>query len=130
MSAGLGMPSLLLAGITLLVAPVAAQPGIAQSDRKGAPELVTSGEYPAVRHVVAHAHRMTWFGCFGYLYFSRDKVRYEVVHPQRSKEHSFELPRSALKRGVDFALTDAAEMRLRTAGADDALLLAITKGKK
>ncbi len=98
MSAGLGMPSLLLAGITLLVAPVAAQPGIAQSDRKGAPELVTSGEYPAVRHVVAHAHRMPWFGCFGYLYFSRDKVRYEVVHPQRSKEHSFELPRSALKQ--------------------------------
>lgn len=32
--------------------------------------------------------------------------------------------------GVDFPLTDDAERRLRTAGADDTLLLAIAKGKK
>jgi PEGA domain-containing protein len=34
------------------------------------------------------------------------------------------------ERGVDFALNDAAEQRLRKAGADDALLLAIAKAKK
>lgn len=34
------------------------------------------------------------------------------------------------KFGVDFALNDAAEQRLRHAGADDALLLAIAKAKK
>jgi len=34
------------------------------------------------------------------------------------------------ERGVDFALTDAAEKRLRAAGAHSELLLAITKAKK
>jgi hypothetical protein len=34
------------------------------------------------------------------------------------------------KYGVDFALNDPAEQRLRKAGADDALLLAIAKAKK
>jgi hypothetical protein len=34
------------------------------------------------------------------------------------------------ERGVDFAVDDAAEKRLRAAGADDALLLAIAKGKR
>ncbi|MGH9576687.1 MAG: hypothetical protein ACRD3R_04540, partial [Terriglobales bacterium] len=39
---------------------------------------------------------MTDAGCFGYLYFLRDKIRYEATG-QRAKEHSFELPRSDLK---------------------------------
>ena len=49
-----------------------------------------------VRFSVAHAHKnSSW--CMGYLYISHDKIRYAVVRPDKSKNHSFEIPRSALK---------------------------------
>jgi len=47
-----------------------------------------------LRYPVAHQHAMT--GCYGYLYVSRDSMRYEVVQPEKDKGHSFERPRSQL----------------------------------
>ncbi|HEX4605888.1 MAG TPA: hypothetical protein VH724_17935, partial [Candidatus Angelobacter sp.] len=36
-----------------------------------------------VRFAVAHQHAMSW--CYGYLYVSTDKIRYEVVQPQSNR---------------------------------------------
>ncbi|MGH9602768.1 MAG: M48 family metalloprotease, partial [Terriglobales bacterium] len=51
-----------------------------------------------------------------------DMLRGEIAPPRVSV--------LVYERGVNFALTDAVEQQLRAAGADDALLLAITKAKK
>ena len=45
-----------------------------------------------MRFAVAHQHSFSW--CYGYLYVSQDKVRYEVVQPQSNRNHSFEVPRT------------------------------------
>jgi hypothetical protein len=55
-----------------------------------APQLVTPGPDPVIRIPAAHQHAAS--GCIGYLYFSRKTIRYEVAHPDRDKEHSFEEP--------------------------------------
>ncbi|MBZ5646832.1 MAG: hypothetical protein LAN37_06370 [Acidobacteriia bacterium] len=57
-------------------------------------ELVSAGDHPVFRYPVAHQHAAS--GCGGYLYFSRDTIRYEVVHPESDKGHSFEYKRSDL----------------------------------
>ena len=57
-------------------------------------ELVTGGDHPVFRYPVAHQHAAS--GCGGYLYFSRDSIRYEVVRPEGDKGHSFEQKRSDL----------------------------------
>jgi hypothetical protein len=57
-------------------------------------ELVTAGDHPVFRYPVAHQHAAS--GCGGYLYFSRDTIRYEVVKPESDKRHSFEQKRSDL----------------------------------
>ncbi|HKO03985.1 MAG TPA: hypothetical protein VJW51_04515 [Candidatus Acidoferrales bacterium] len=59
-----------------------------------APQLVTTGPEPAVRFPVVHQHAAS--GCGGYLYFSKRTIRYEVLHPDKDKGHSFEYPMSDL----------------------------------
>jgi hypothetical protein len=59
-----------------------------------APQLITSGAEPVVRFPVAHQHAAS--GCGGYLYFSKRTIRFEVLHPDRDKSHSFEYPISDL----------------------------------
>jgi len=49
-----------------------------------------------VRFPVAHAHKAGSF-CEGYLYISHHSVRYEVIKPDKDKNHSFDIPRSELK---------------------------------
>jgi len=58
------------------------------------PQLVTAEPDPVIRIPVGHQHAAT--GCFGYLYFSRKSIRYEVLHPDRDKVHAFEQPLSNL----------------------------------
>ena len=55
-----------------------------------APQLVTPGPDAVIRIPVAHQHAAS--GCVGYLYISRKTMRYEVLHPEKDKEHSFEEP--------------------------------------
>jgi len=47
-----------------------------------------------IRIPVSHEHFASF--CYGYLYFSRKTVRYEVLHPERDKIHSFEKPMADL----------------------------------
>jgi len=47
------------------------------------------------RYAVSHVH--TTSTCFGYLYVSATRVRYEVVQPESEKKHSFDLSRSEIK---------------------------------
>ena len=78
-------------------------------------ELVNPGENPAVRYPVAHFSGSGLFASFdyGWLYFSRDTIRYEVV--RGDKGHSFEYRRSELelaKEWTTFGLPNrAAELR-------------------
>jgi hypothetical protein len=53
-----------------------------------APQLVTPGPDPVIRIPAAHQHAAS--GCVGYLYISRKTMRYEVLHPDKDKGHSFE----------------------------------------
>ena len=53
---------------------------------------------PVVRFVVAHLHGAT--GCYGYLYFSRDRIRYQAVRPLALK-HSFASARAELKEAKE-----------------------------
>ena len=66
----------------------------AASSGDDAVELVTGGDHPVFRYPVAHQHAAS--GCGGYLYFSRDTIRYEVVRPDSDKRHSFEEKRADL----------------------------------
>ncbi len=49
---------------------------------------------PVVRFAVAHLHGAT--NCYGYLYFSRDRIRYQSVRPLAVR-HSFSSARAELK---------------------------------
>lgn len=60
-----------------------------------APQLVSPSPNPVVRFAVVHTHPTDM--CFGYLDFSRDGVRYQVVRPASAAAHSFNLSRSELK---------------------------------
>jgi hypothetical protein len=51
----------------------------------------TAGE---LRFPVAYLHGGSW--CYGLLYGSDDKVRFEVVQPQPAKSYSFEAPRAEI----------------------------------
>ena len=57
-------------------------------------ELVAAGDHPVFRYPVAHQHAAS--ACVGYLYFSRDSIRYEVLRPDSDKRHSFEQKRADL----------------------------------
>jgi len=58
------------------------------------PELVSDDGNPVVRYPVGHQHAGSV--CSGFLYFSRDSIRYEVLSPERDKSHSFDHKRSDL----------------------------------
>ena len=49
---------------------------------------------PEVRFPVAHAHMGSW--CMGYLYISAGGLRYEVIRPDKDKNHGFRISRSDL----------------------------------
>jgi hypothetical protein len=78
----------------LLAAPVHAAYKLGIAGPEDAPQLVTAGPDPVIRIPVAHQHAAS--GCGGYLYFSRRTMRYEVLHPDRDKIHSFEKPMADL----------------------------------
>lgn len=76
-------------GALLLAAPLrAAGIKIGTPGPEDGPQLVTPGPDPVVRIPAAHQHAAS--GCVGYLYFSRRSIRYEVLHAERDKGHSFE----------------------------------------
>jgi hypothetical protein len=58
-----------------------------------APSLAAAAN--ELRLPVAHLHVGTW--CMGYLSISADELRYEVVHPDKDKAHSFQLKRSDIR---------------------------------
>jgi len=82
-------------------------------------ELVNPGDNPAVRYPVAHFSSGGLFASFdyGWLYFSRDSVRYEVV--RGGGNNAFSFSRSELevaKEWTTFGLPNrAAELRFRGA---------------
>ncbi len=62
---------------------------------KGGPDLISgSNGEPILRYPVAHQHAAT--GCLGWLYISRDTMRYEVLGPPQDLGHAFELRRADL----------------------------------
>jgi len=87
-------PRITIAGCILIFSLFAARPIQAAGFKIGTPgpddgpQLVTPGPDPVIRIPVAHQHAAS--GCVGYLYFSRKTMRYEVIHPDRDKLHSFE----------------------------------------
>lgn len=56
------------------------------------PQLTGKGENAVIRYPVMHYHTGIGptVGCAGYLYFSRDAVRYEVTAPANDRSHSFD----------------------------------------
>jgi hypothetical protein len=100
--ASLGLVAVLL--VSTASAQLIAKRG---SKLESAPELLSSGDQPVLRFPVAHAHGMG--SCRGYLYFSRDTIRYELAPSEGSKEHAFEYPVSRIasaqmktQRGTNF----------------------------
>jgi len=73
----------------------AARGEVLLSQSEGGPDLISGpgGEF-ILRYPVAHQHAAT--GCLGWLYISRDTMRYEVLHPPQDMGHAFELKRSDL----------------------------------
>ena len=54
----------------------------------GGPDLIEGpGGEAILRYPVAHQHAAT--GCLGWLYISRDTMRYEVLSPEQDKGHAF-----------------------------------------
>ena len=101
----------------LLSVPLWGQKGAASSMSGSSTEgeLVNPGDNPAVRYPVAHIAGSGLFASFdyGYLYFSRDTIRYEVVRGNSNR--AFEFRRSELevaKEWTTFGLPNrAAELR-------------------
>ena len=76
----------------ILISATAAYGSIQQAQDPTAQAAPGAADTHEVRFAVAHQHAMSW--CYGYLYVSADKVRYEVVQPQSNRNHSFEAPRT------------------------------------
>jgi hypothetical protein len=57
-------------------------------------EVVSDGDNPVLRLPAAHIHATSV--CVGYLYISRDAIRYEVIRPEHDKGHSFDFKRTEL----------------------------------
>jgi hypothetical protein len=56
--------------------------------------LVKDAPEPTIRFAVMHQHAGR--GCYGYLYFTRETIRFEVVQPDSDREHAFSYPRSSI----------------------------------
>jgi len=65
-------------------------------------ELVSDGDNPVLRFGVAHYDDRTQLLCKGYLYFSRDTIRYQVLAPARDLAHAFEFKRSELESAQEW----------------------------
>ena len=82
-----------------------------------APELVSKGDNPVIRYPVMHYH-LGRVGCAGYLYFSRDGIRYEVTSPANDKSHSFQHSKSEVTVIGQWHMwgsaVEAAEMKFST----------------
>jgi len=102
-----------VAALALAGLPLWGQITISSTSAEG--ELVNPGDNPAVRYPVAHFGGSGLFASFdyGYLYFSRDTIRYEVV--RGGQGHAFSYNRSELevaKEWTTFGLPNrAAELR-------------------
>ncbi len=120
--------SLLLLFMLLLAAGASAQlfkrpqPGIPADE--DAAQLVKVGEEAAIRYPVFHQHFGLGLGggCAGYLYFSRDKIWYEILRPEPDKAHSFSFSRSALASAGEWrdmfgGSKQSAELRFNTPNA-------------
>ena len=69
-------------------------------------ELVQDGADPVIRFPVMHGHGgLTPGGCYGFLYFSRGSIRYEVTGPEKFKDHSFERSRADIVKAGDPGFT-------------------------
>ena len=69
-----------------------------------------------IRFPVAYLHGGSW--CYGFLYGSEEKVRFEVVQPESAKGFSFDVPRGEvlIRQWVLFGtLQDAIELKTRGA---------------
>jgi hypothetical protein len=104
-----------VAAVCLLCLPLSAQ--VKRGSSSSTPSVAStpvSGDNIAVRYSVSHVHGgMFPSFCFGWLYFSRDTIRYEVVRGDRG--HSFQFRRSELevaKEWTTFGLPNrSAELR-------------------
>jgi hypothetical protein len=56
--------------------------------------LVRDAPEPTFRFAVAHQHAAK--ACYGYLYITRETIRYEVRQPDSDREHGFSYPRSSI----------------------------------
>jgi len=56
--------------------------------------LVKDAPEPTFRFAVGHQHAGR--GCYGYLYITRETIRFEVVQPDSDREHGFSYPRSSI----------------------------------
>ncbi|MGH9602767.1 MAG: PEGA domain-containing protein [Terriglobales bacterium] len=61
------------------------------------PQLVSPSPNPVVRFPVVHTHPSDM--CYGFLHFSREGMRYEVVRPAKHSSHAFSQLRSELVGG-------------------------------
>jgi hypothetical protein len=70
-----------------------ASPANPQAQQPPAQASVPQGD---VRFAAAHHHKdASW--CYGYLYVTEDRVRYEVVQPASDRTHAFTIDRSSVK---------------------------------
>jgi hypothetical protein len=89
-----------------------------QTQTPPAQELVPEGD---VRFAVAHHHKdASW--CYGYLYVTRDQVRYKVVQPEANRQHAFALDRSSVTARRWLTKANAPAERIQS--AQDAFELA------
>jgi len=60
--------------------------------------LVPDAPEPTFRFVVAHDHGLgSWSRfCVGFLFLTREEIRYEVLRPRENRDHGFRLPRQAI----------------------------------
>ncbi len=57
--------------------------------------LVKDAPEPTFRFAAGHQHAAT--GCFGYLYITREEIRYEVKFPEKDSNHGFRYPTSLME---------------------------------
>ncbi len=80
--------------------------------------LVPDAPEVTFRFMVAHDHGLgSWNRfCLGYLFITREEIRYEVLRPRGNLDHAFRLPRQAILeagqwRGLALGLAPAAEFK-------------------
>lgn len=90
-------PFFYMLALALLTCVLAAN-AVADAQSKDSGEgmqLARDGTNPTLRFPVAHAHAMGI--CVGYLYISRDEVRYEAVGPDNAHSDSFDFRRDQIQ---------------------------------